>query len=412
MRRAIRRPFDFTLCLTLGVGCGETASTPRSVHADSATAAPEDTDATGPGSEFAVTEADPDEGPVPEQAPFWTAKVSPYGVDKASVSFAEAGSITVHVWQWAGFGDLEYTFDAAGMVIQNPQLDLEEGLVGVADAFAVDPEGRFHVLDSEGGCRLSVDRRDVGRLAESCDGGYGFAQDGSFVSRVSCSADSAFTHVEVFDVDNRELKHEKVLSLACGTSTPHFETAPLVVTDARRSRTIFSSPEHAEIFVFDWLKDTLVEFPIHRDARAVDSHGTGTILAMSLSEDGMHLATVGKSDGLAWLEPETYAVIARHPNVPYYTLFDACDCRTLDASVLAWSPEGRYLATTSAGGGVDIRDAEKRLRIVTLTGPVDPTKDSNWSGEEGPLLVRFSPDGQRLVALYPDHVAVYATELP
>jgi WD40 repeat protein len=126
----------------------------------------------------------------------------------------------------------------------------------------------------------------------------------------------------------------------------------------------------------------------------------------------MHLATVGKSDGLAWLDPETYAVIARHPNVPYYTLFDACDCRTLDASVLAWSPEGRYLATTSAGGGVDIRDAEKRLRIVTLTGPVDPTKDSNWSGEEGPLLVRFSPDGQRLVALYTDHVAVYATELP
>lgn len=349
-----------------------------------------------------------DDSLVVERDALWAVEVGLYGIDQASISFLDSGVVRVHVWQAAGFDDTEYTYDAAGTLTSDQPANVGD-YPSISDAFAVDPEGRFHLVRSEGGCRVMIDRVDTGKFGDSCKGGYGFARDGSYVSQVLCSEDSTSTRIRVHDVSRRALTYEKTIPLSCDASTVHYPTPPIVLTDAQRTRTIFSSPEHPQIWVFDWTSDEVLELPTHRDVNAA---GGATVLNLSLSADGSRLVSVGASDGLAALDPETYAIVQRLTAVPYFTVFDKCDCRVLRSSVLAWSEDGRYLATTSTQGGVDVRDAQTLLRLVTLKPPANLTRNFNLSSQHGPVLVRFSPDAARLVALYPRHVAAYAVEPP
>jgi hypothetical protein len=353
-----------------------------------------------------------DDAPVTERAPAWTARADTYGVDKASISFHESGAANIHVWQWGGLGHSEKTFDSTGNLVPNEPPALGDDATSIDDAFAVDPDGRFHAVSTEGGCRVVVDEADIAKFGGSCEGGYGFAPDGSHVSQVSCNADVSLIHVRVFDVRSGVVKHDKVTDLTCGSNSPRFETPPLVVTDVSRSRTMFASPEHPQIFVFYWDDDTVRKVSVYGDGQPSDLPDTGTVHNISLSYDGLRMAAVGATGGLAWLDPETYEITNRNPNVRSFTLFDECDCRTLQASVIAWSRDGRYFATTSATGGLDLRETESQRRLMTLTAPTPPGSDSNLSSERGPVLARFSPNGEKLVALYPSLVSAYDLGLP
>jgi WD40 repeat protein len=58
---------------------------------------------------------------------------------------------------------------------------------------------------------------------------------------------------------------------------------------------------------------------------------------------------------------------------------------------LAFSPDGRTLATSNGGGTVTLWDVESQQPSGALTGPVD-----TW------VSARFTPDGERLFAVYED----------
>lgn len=350
---------------------------------------------------------DVDEPAAVQRGPVWAAVVDIYGVERASISFVEGGQVAVHIWQSAGFADVVFTFDAAGARASNPRVD--DSAEGVADAVAVSADGRFHVVESEGRCGIVVDGTDVAEFGDSCGGGYGFSPDGSFVSQVACVEGN--TLVRVFDVRNRVLTHEKALPLVCGAGL-RFPTPPIIVTDGGRSRTIFSSPEDPRMFVYHWTEDVVREVAVHDGALPPEPAGTGTVLNLSLSEDGAQLASIGRNDGLAVLDADTYEVTTRRSTVPYYTLFAECDCRTILASVIAWSKDGRYFATSGDAGGIDVRETDSQRRVATLSAPQRSDDVPTWSSTEGPVLVQFSPDGEALIALYPGQLVGYDVQLP
>jgi hypothetical protein len=341
-------------------------------------------------------------GGVPnELAPTWRSELGAHGIEKASISFREGGAVVVHIWEVGWIGDTAHTFEETGELRSTKELV-------IPDAFAVDPGGRFHAVSTEGGCSLLVDGTHTASLGVSCHGaGYGFAGDGSFVSQVSCYGDEGTTYIRVFDVSDDALESETATDLPCT------DARPLVLTDASRGRTLFTNQERPQIFVFDWAAARVRALSVHDESESSKATHVGTVVNMSLSHDGMRLITVGTNDGLAWLEPETYEVGGHLPDVPYFNLFDDCSsCKALSVSVLAWSADDEFYATTNAAGGIDIRETETHAVVTRLTPPIPSEDRIGWSSDYGPVQVSFSPEGESLVALYPDVVVAYDWELP
>jgi len=182
-----------------------------------------------------------------------------------------------------------------------------------------------------------------------------------------------------------------------------------MLVDASHRRTLFAHPARPELFVLDWDSETIATQAIHASAAVSVTpprNHEGTILNLALSPNGQELVTVGAADGLAWLNPDTLAVEARVPDVPFFNVYDNCYCTYLSESPVAWSPTGDIYATGYAGGRIALRDRATEKLLGVLEPPTDHDVIVRATSTDfGPVLLQFSPDMRQLVALYP-HVAV------
>jgi WD40 repeat protein len=123
--------------------------------------------------------------------------------------------------------------------------------------------------------------------------------------------------------------------------------------------------------------------------------GDQCIRAVAVSPDGETIVTAGGYGRDAE---------ARLWSVETGELRASLDEYAADAAILAFSPEGRTLATAGVGGSVDLWDPEIGRRLMTLDGP------------KGIAGLGFSADGRTLAVAYPHHVrlwhAIPRTSLP
>jgi RNA polymerase sigma factor (sigma-70 family) len=121
--------------------------------------------------------------------------------------------------------------------------------------------------------------------------------------------------------------------------------------------------------------------------KELHTFGSGSILRVRFSPDGKTLATAGSKDRVVRL----------------WDVADGKELRTLEGHeathpCLAFSPDGRFLATGDTGGTIRLWDPTTGQELRQIDGPRKPgpqSAESLWS-------IAFSPDGHTLAAGYSD----------
>ncbi len=108
--------------------------------------------------------------------------------------------------------------------------------------------------------------------------------------------------------------------------------------------------------------------------------------------DGMTLFGLLKPPGQRF--PSAYTLILTRMNqVPLLPLRDKALLKVVEtATALAWSPNGRVLAGYHAGKSVDLYDCRTGDRLASLA-----LYDKGAASSTSPILLRWSPDGSRLL---------------
>lgn len=333
-----------------------------------------------------------------DPAPLWVTTTTGYGRGPASIRFSESDDL---VRVTAGEQSLEST------IINRVTGELEPAPEGKQWIVAEDASGRrvARLFDAE--YVVTLDGVETFRFKGDSTKHLHFSPDGSAIGHYVCVAEQEdIIQLDVYDTDSGQVLASARASLPCvyGDLT--------LLVDSQHRRTLFGHPARSELFVLDWDSQTIATHDIHASA-AVSPYAPrnheGTILNLGLSPNGRAVVSVGAADGLAWLDPDTFAVEFRLPDVPFFNVFDRCYCTYLSESPVGWSPAGDIYATSHPGGGIALRETGTQEVLVVL----DPPEAADGIGrvlsnDFGPVLIEFSPDMRHLVALYPNLAVGYS----
>jgi WD40 repeat protein len=333
-----------------------------------------------------------------EPSPLWVRSVRGSGRGPASIHFSESDEL-VRV----AVGDFERELN----IIDRVTGELEPAPQAERQIVAEDASGRRVARLVDDACVVTLDGAETFRFHGGFTKHVQFSPDGSAIADYSCvSEQEQVIQLDVYDTDGGQVLATAQASLPCvyGDLT--------MLVDAQRRRTLFGHPARSELFVLDWDSQTIATRAIHESAPVsalAPRNHEGTILNLELSPNGRALVSVGAADGLAWLDPDTLAVEARLPDVPFFNVYDQCFCTYLSESPVGWSPSGDIYATSHASGGIALREVATQENLVVL----EPPKDADvirrsLSTDFGPVLIEFSPDMRHLVALYPNVAVGYS----
>jgi WD40 repeat protein len=135
------------------------------------------------------------------------------------------------------------------------------------------------------------------------------------------------------------------------------------------------------------------------DTYSVDSDING----LSFSPDGKKMTVLYSNFGE---NNTTVDVINLETSLIDYTLSD----HVAKVTDIVYSPNGKYLATSSIDGVINIYDTTNYTIVKSLITPYNKEKIKLKEGVNGVWRISFSPDGQKLLSLYENEIVLWNTK--
>jgi WD40 repeat protein len=126
-----------------------------------------------------------------------------------------------------------------------------------------------------------------------------------------------------------------------------------------------------------------------------DGADGGAYHALTLTPDGRRLAAADTCGPVVVHDMKTGRLIARLPVFPFS--YPAVGIVPDRAYVLAFSPDGRFLAASTSIHTIDVWDVEKRTRVARFAGhdatpwhlQFDPSGNGVWSASDDGIAYRW-----------------------